>query len=336
MRSLKLHSSLADPIQHFINLRRLSGTDYQSQAQLLGYFDRFLREQDLSEPRITREITDRYQQSLSQLAPRTRSNRFCVVRQLCEYLARSNPLGYVPEPLKGISSTGAHQPYIYSNSEIQALLKAASQLAPKNSLRPHTYQTLLGLLYSTGIRIGEALALNLEHFHHTERRLYIAEGKFRKARWVPLSASTCQALERYVRTRLQIRPRSPDSPLLINQRSRPLHQSTVNQSFRHVLRQCGIHHRTHTGPRIHDLRHTFAVHRLLAWYRDGDDVNARLPYLATYMGHVDIHSTHVYVQPTAELIEQVNRRFYTYYLDQVKHHGGKHDTPYCRVHQTFL
>ena len=323
MSPLKLHSPLAGQIQHFITLRRLSGTDYKSQAQLLGYFDRFLLKQRWNIPLITREITDCYQQSLSHLAPRTRSNRFCVVRQLCEYLARSDPLGYVPEPLRVVPSHGAHQPYIYSSSEIQALLKAASQLPPPNSLRPHTYQTLLGLLYSTGIRIGEALALNLEHFHSTERRLYIAEGKFRKARWAPLSASTCQALERYVRTRVQIRPRSPDSPLLINQRSRRLHQCTVNQTFRNVLRQCGIRHSKHTGPRIHDLRHTFAVHRLLAWYRDGGDVNARLPWLSTYMGHVDVHSTQVYLQPTAELVEQVNRRFHKYYLHQVKNNGGK-------------
>ena len=323
MSPLKLHSPLAGQIQHFINLRRLSGTDYKSQARLLGYFDRFLLKQRWNIPLITREITDCYQQSLSRLAPRTRSNRFCVVRQLCEYLARSDPLGYVPEPLRVVPSHGAHQPYIYSSSEIQALLKAASQLPPPNSLRPHTYQTLLGLLYSTGIRIGEALALNLEHFHSTERRLYIAEGKFRKARWAPLSASTCQALERYVRTRVQIRPRSPDSPLLINQRSRRLHQCTVNQTFRNVLRQCGIRHSKHTGPRIHDLRHTFAVHRLQAWYRDGGDVNARLPWLSTYMGHVDVHSTQVYLQPTAELVEQGNRRFHKDYLHQVKNNGGK-------------
>ena len=323
MSPLKLQSPVAAQIQNFINLRRLSGTDYQSQAQLLGYLDRFLLEQDLKEPRITREITDRYLTSLSQLAPRTRYNRFCVVRQLCECLARSDPLSYVPEPLRVIPSKGAHQPYIYSSSEIQALLAAASKLSPKNSLRSHTYRTLLGVLYSTGIRIGEVLALNLEHFHSAQQRLYIAEGKFRKARWVPLSASTCRALEHYVRTRLQMRPRSPDSPLFLNQRSRRLHHCTVNQSFRHLLRQCGIHHSKHTGPRIHDLRHSFAVHRLLAWYRDGDDVNARLPWLATYMGHVDVSSTEVYLQPIAELIEQVNRRFYNHYLDQVKPYGGK-------------
>lgn len=322
MSPLKFQSLLAAQIQNFINLRRLSGADYQSQAQLLGYFDRFLVEQHLSEPRITRETVDRYLKSLSHLAPRSRFNRFCVVKQLCEYLARNDPLGYVPDPLRAISSRGAHQPYIYSNSEIQTLMMAASELPPGNSLRPHTYQTLLGVLYSTGIRIGEASALNLEHFHGQEQMFYIAEGKFRKARWVPLSDTICQALQQYMRKRLQITPRTPDSPFFINQRSCRLHHCTVNQTFRHLLRQCGIHHSKNTGPRIHDLRHTFAVHRLLAWYRDGQDVNARLPWLATYMGHVDIHSTQVYLRATPELIEQVDQRFHDHYLHRVKHQGG--------------
>jgi site-specific recombinase XerD len=322
MSSWKLHSCLAAQIQNFIHLRCLSGTDYKSQARLLGYFDRFLLEQRLSEPRMTREIMDGYQQSLSPLAPRTRCNRFCVVRQFCQYLAGSDPRSYVPEPLRVIPSPAAHLPYIYSHSELQALLASASKLPPPNSLRPHTYRTLLGVLYSTGIRIGEALALNLEDFHSAEPRLYIAEGKFRKARWVPLSTSTCRALQQYLRQRLQMRPRSPDSPLLLNQRSRRLTPCTVHQTFYSLLRQCGIRHDKPTGPRIHDLRHTFAVDRLLAWYRDGQDLNARLPWLATYMGHVDLHSTQVYLQATPELIEQVDRRFHNHYLHRVKPQGG--------------
>jgi site-specific recombinase XerD len=318
----KFHSCLASEIQTFIHLRCLSGTDYQSQARLLGYLDHFLLTQQLSEPRITREIADGYQQSLSHLAPRTRSNRFCVVRQFCEYLASNDPRSYVPEPLRLIPSPGAHPPYIYSPSELQTLLAAANKLPPPNSLRPHTYRTLLGILYSTGIRIGEALALNLEDFHSAEQRLYIAEGKFRKARWVPLSTSTCRALQQYLHQRLQKSPRSPDSPLLLNQRSRRLTPCTVHQTFQHLLSRCGIRHPKHTGPRIHDLRHTFAVHRLLAWYRDGEDLNARLPWLATYMGHVDFHSTQVYLRATPELIEQVDRRFHNHYLHRVKPQGG--------------
>lgn len=110
MRPLKLHSSLAGPIQNFINLRRLSGTDYKSQAQLLGYFDRFLLNQKRDISCMTRQITDCYQQSLSHLTPRSRSNRFCVVRQLCEYLARNDPCSYVPEPLKTTRPKGLTHP----------------------------------------------------------------------------------------------------------------------------------------------------------------------------------------------------------------------------------
>lgn len=323
MRPLKLQSALAGPIQDLINLRKLSGTDYQSQSQLLEYFDRFLIEQRMDEPRLNRQITDHYLNSLSHLAPRSRLNRFCVVRQLSKYLARSDPHSFVPEPLKVIPSKGARQPHIYTLSEIQSLLTAASRLSPPNSLRPHTYQTLLGVLYSTGIRIGEALALNLEHVQCTERRLYIAQGKFRKARWVPLSDSACQALEHYLHKRLRLEPRSPDSALFINQRFQHLHQCTVNQTFHTLLRQCGLGDSNHIGPRMHDLRHTFAVHRLLAWYRDGQDVNARLPWLSTYMGHVDVQSTQVYLQATAELIEQVNQRFHNHYLYRVRNHGER-------------
>ena len=187
MSTRELHSCLAQTIRCFIELRRLSGTDYQSQAQLLGYFDRFLVEQEVVEPRITREITDAYQRTLGHLAPRTQENRWGVVRQFCEYLARTHPQGYIPERLRKITSEEARPRHIYSPTQVQALLAAASELSPADSLRPETYRTLLGLLYSTGIRIGEAFALNLEDFHIDQPSLWIAEGKFRKARWVPLS-----------------------------------------------------------------------------------------------------------------------------------------------------
>lgn len=318
MSAWKLCSNLAAPIERFMALRRLSGADYRGQALLLGYFDRFLVEAKLNVSRLTREITDRYQESLTRLAPRTRANRLCVVKQFSEYLARADALSYVPEAPRGSSSCMAHTPYIYSLSQVRALLRAAADLPPPGSLRPQTYHTLLGLLYSTGIRIGEACALTLEDFHGDEQRLYIAVGKFHKARWVALSESTCRAVRQYVDRRLCRQPRALDSPLFVNERGRSLHHVTVNQTFHRLLRRSGIPHHKLTGPRLHDLRHSFAVHRLLAWYRDGKDVNTRLPWLATYMGHVDIQSTQVYLHATPELIEQVERRFHHHYQHHVK------------------
>lgn len=323
MSASTLCSCLAPQIENLINLRRLSGTNYHSQSRLLGYFARFLVEHNIDQPRMTREICDRYLRSLSGLAPRTRGNRFCVVRQLCEYLARTDPLSYVPETLRSPSSCQAYVPYIFTHAEVNALLAEASRLPPPESLRPQTYRTLFGLLYSTGIRIGEALALNLQDFFPAEERLYIAEGKFRKARWIVLNTSTAGALEQYAKRRMGKTPHTPDSPLLLNERRRRLCYPTVRATFRRLLRDCGIACGKRAGPRIHDLRHTFAVHRLLGWYRDGEDINTRLPALATYMGHVDVRSTQVYLQPTAELLAEVDRRFRNHYLQHLASKGAR-------------
>ena len=244
-----------------------------------------------------------------------------VVRQFCEYLSRTDPRCYIPERRRGIRPQDTRRPHIYSVSEVQRLLAAAAQLPPPNSLRPQTYRTLLGLLYSTGIRIGEAFALNFEDFHHEEQNLYVAAGKFRKARWVSLSGTASDALGQYAEKRRRIGSGEPSAPLFMNGCGRRLCHPTVYAAFRRLLSQCKIPHHRDTGPRIHDLRHTFAVHRLLAWYRDGQDVNTRLPWLATYLGHVDIQSTQVYLHATVELLEQVDQRFHCHYLHHVKSPG---------------
>ncbi len=322
MKAWILSSCLAPQIETFIKLRQLSGTNYHSQARLLGYFDRFLVEQGLHQRCITREIYDRYQNLLTGLAPRSQGNRLSVVRQLCKYMAGPAPNTYIPESFQSPSWRRTQRPYIFTHKQVGALLTAAEALSPPGSLRPHTYRTLLGLLYSTGIRIGEAFALNIEHFFPEEQRLYIAEGKFRKSRWIVLSTSTSRALGQYLERRMGKEPNASDAPLLLNERRQRLCHPTVYMTYRRLLRKCGIMHDNRKVPRIHDLRHSFAVNRLLAWYRDGDDVNARLPALATYMGHVDISSTQVYLQPTAELLGEVDRRFHDHYLKHLDSKGS--------------
>lgn len=323
MKNIQLHSWLSDQIGRFIELRRLSGTDYSSQARLLGYFDSFLVEQYPNGLFVTPHMIDHYLQNLSHLRPRVRLNRFSVVRQLCQHIAQAEPRCHVPESMRCSTAQKIFHPYIFSKKEIVALLSAASTLQPSESLRPHTYHTLFGLLYTTGIRIDEAFALTLKDFQGEFDLLYIAEGKFRKARWIPLHSSTSQVLQRYVERRLRSGLRGADSPLFINLKARILRHCTTYLTFRQLLEKCGITHNKHTGPRMHDLRHTFAVHRLLAWYQDKQDVNARLPALSTYMGHVNICSTHIYLRPTTELLEQVNKRFHHHYLNNLKAKKGE-------------
>ncbi len=321
MQTIIFHSWLSKQICHFIELRRLSGTDYSSQARLLGYFDRFLVEEYPNEKFVTRQITDHYLQSLSHLHPRVQFNRFCVIRQLCRYINQTDPRCHVPEAIKCVSAPNIFHPYIFSKPEIETLLSVASALPPLKSLRPHTYRILFGLLYTTGIRIGEAFALTIKDFQRKFNLLYIAEGKFRKARWIPLHPSTSLMLNQYIELRLKNGSKTSDSPLFINLQGHNLRHSTVYKTFRQVLEKCGITHNKYIGPRIHDLRHTFAVHRLLAWYQDKQDVNSKLPALATYMGHVSVSSTHIYLRPTAELLEEVNNRFHDHYLNNIKTRG---------------
>jgi site-specific recombinase XerD len=204
----------------------------------------------------------------------------------------------------------------------QALLAAAAALPPSGSLRPHTIGTLLGLLYCTGLRIGGALALSLNDFHSAQQRLFIAAGKLRKARWIPLAPSLCRALATYVQRRLQLPPPRPQAPLFVNLRGRRLHHCSVNRDFHRLRSDCGVARGQHASPRLQDVRHTFAVTRLLAWYREGCDVNAKLPALATYLGHGDITATPLSLHPTAELLAQVDQRFHNYYLDHVKTQGA--------------
>lgn len=321
MKTLKFRSSLAPRMEGFVALRRLTGTDYQSQTRLLVYFDHFLRKLKFKAHFLSAQIIESYLASLSHLAPRTQYNRFSVLSQFCRYLYQFEPRCYVPEPMPTTKSSISRIPYIFTKTQVQNLLSEASKLSPKSSLRPHTCRTLFGLLYTTGIRIGEALALDINDVYLNTQRVHIREGKFHKERWVPLAPSTCVMLKNYIEKRQSITLATVDAPFFISLRYRRLHRSTVYSTLRSLVKQCGIYTGTGPAPRIHDFRHTFAVHRLLQWYRQGVDVNALLPALATYMGHVDISSTHIYLQATPELFEEANKRFLKHYRKHIKNQG---------------
>jgi site-specific recombinase XerD len=308
-------------MEGFVALRRLAGTDYQSQTRLLVYFDYFLRKLKFKAHFLSAQIIESYLASLSHLAPRSQYNRFSVLSQFCRYLYQFEPRCYVPEPMPITKSSISRIPYIFTKTQVQNLLSEASRLSPKSSLRALTYRTLFGLLYTTGIRIGEALALDINDVYLNTQRVHIREGKFHKERWVPLAPSTCVMLKNYIEKRQSITLATVDAPFFISLRYRRLHRSTVYSTLRTLFKQCGIYTGTGPAPRIHDFRHTFAVHRLLQWYRQGVDVNALLPALATYMGHVDIRSTHIYLQATPELFEEANKRFLKHYRKHIKNQG---------------
>jgi integrase len=170
-------------------------------------------------------------------------------------------------------------------------------------MRCHTYYAFVGLLISTGLRVGEAIRLDCHDLDPDAGLLRVVDSKFGKSREIPLHASTVGELDRYRRRRDRCWP-GPKSPaFFLNAAGTRLAYSTVRSTFQGLLRHAGL--RTHPGrgnPRIHDTRHTFAVNTLIGWYRDGADVNALLPLLSTYLGHVDPKSTYWYLSATPELL----------------------------------
>lgn len=313
MKIIRFHSQLASPLEKFVLLHQASGTDYQSSAILLMRFDHFLTQQKFEQDIVTQQIFKDYQATCSQMKPRYKTNCLGVISQFCRYLILTKPDCYLPQTITTKSSADCYHPFIIAQEALSGLLTLARQLAPLQSLRPLMFTTLIGLLYCTGIRVGEALALNIDDLDLSHQRLLIRQGKYHKARWIYLSASIIQQLNDYLQQRQFIildknEVDKTEDPLFISSRKRRLAHPTLTQTFRKLCLQCGIVQNNRT-PRLLDLRHTFATHRLLHWYREGIDVQSKLAALATHMGHVDIFSTQVYLHAIPELKEQVSERF---------------------------
>jgi len=191
-------------------------------------------------------------------------------------------------------------PHIYSAAEIDRLIKAALRLRPKGGLRPWTYATLIALLSVTGLRISEALKLTVADV--TSDSLLIRETKFRKTRLTPLHDTSAAGLKRYLARR---RPFSEADPVFVDARGLPLRYIAVKETFDRLVGSAGIAQAVRRRPRLHDLRHTFAVRALQGGAADRSRRDANMAALATYMGHVNIYATYWYLEATADLLRDV-------------------------------
>jgi integrase len=206
--------------------------------------------------------------------------------------------------------------YVYSRAELQRLLDATAVLdSPFSRLQALTYRTLILMLYGSGLRVGEALRLNLVDVDLIERVLTVHETKFYKSRLVPVSEALAAALAAYMRQRCGLSmPLGVASAFFASRSGHRMDYQRVVTLFQRVRTQAGIGCPSGATrpPRLHDLRHTAAVHRVLAWYREGKDVQVLLPKLATYLGHASIASTQHYLQMTPELLHEASVRFAAY------------------------
>ena len=314
MSTCLFRSTLAARLESFLALRRASGRRAMQDQKLLRYFDGVLFGRLKPGAPITSAIVDEWVTSMKHLSVGTRINRLSLVRQFCAYLRHFDARTCIVH-LSFLPHRTRPAPHIYSATEVRNIMAAAREIGPVDTLRPAVIVTLIGLLYATGLRIGEALKLTLADVDLRRRLLIVRETKFRKTRYVPLSASTARHLADYLRKRKRSGfSVEAHARVFVTRTGGPYGQAGVYTVFLQVLRRLGLRGpKGQRGPRLHDFRHTFAVNRLLAWYRQGENVSAKLPLLSTYLGHTSVTATEIYLHATAELLETVGKRFHDHY-----------------------
>ena len=292
-------STLAEHAKNYLTVRRALGFKLVGEGQLLAEF--VACAEAAGQRTITTQFALEWARRPASGSRNYLSRRLRAVRGFARYLHALDPTGEIP-PLELLpASKYRPAPYLYRNEEIVALMRAAGGLRPP--LRAATFQTPIGLLACTGLRIGEAIRLNRKNVDPANRLLTIRDSKFGKSREVLLHDSTVQALVDYDNLRDRLCPHPKERSFLITTRGTRLCHPTIYQPFRALLNQAGIGHRSPSRRvRVHDLRHSFAVKTLLGWYRDGGDVASRMPLLSTYLGHVDPAVTYWYLSAAPELL----------------------------------
>jgi integrase/recombinase XerD len=307
-------SPVATPMARFLMLQRAIGYRYRTGERMLHHLDLRLRELlPADDPVITQEIAEAVVAKRPHEQETTRAHRTSMLRQLCRFLACTEPRTFVPPAGFGGGSQQYFQPRILSQEEAKRFLEACLALRPHpcSPLRPVVHATRLMLLYTTGLRLGEARRLTLEEADLTAGVLQIRNTKFGKDRTVPMAADMTERM-RWCRKEVTraCGPRPVHSPFFpsTTDPAAPCDESVLRVTYRRLLHSAGIPHRRGEGPRLHDLRHTFAVHRLLRWYEEGEDLRVRLPLLATYLGHVSILTSQRYLHFTEDFLPSIAGR----------------------------
>ena len=296
-------------VEDYLAMRRNLGFDVERLRWLLRDFARFIGRIEHRGP-ITVDLATRWALSSRSSDPARAERCLWAVRQFARHLAAFDPATEIPPAGLFGRIARRNQPHIYSDAEITALLQECNRLQPRDGLRPRTYVALFSLLASSGLRLSEACRL---HRHDVDLRkglLTVREGKFRKSRLVPLHPTTVQALIRYVARRDASRGTQPSEFFFHTDRATALERAAVEKTFSRLRDRLGWTTHGRAGrPRIHDLRHTFAVRRLLRWYEEGAEVNRKILALATYLGHAKVTDTYWYLSAVPELMAVTAQRF---------------------------
>jgi integrase len=298
-KARELASIFADHISNFIEMKKKLGYQFEKQPAILIHFDHYLCEINY-EGSLTQDLALNFATSNSDSLRNECVRKYQTIRLFSDFLSAFLPETerFNPHALKKING---HAPaHIYSDEEMTSIMSGAQDI--KNPVRSITLYSIIGLTASTGMRVSEIVNLNKDDVNLETGIITIRCTKFQKDRLVPVHPTTLKVLRDYTIMRDSRFSNPTTMAFFLHMWGGRFHSHTVSQIFTKLARGVGVRHGTGSGPHFHDLRHTFAVKRLVAWYRDGLDVQEMLPQLATYMGHVHYRNTAYYLTATAELL----------------------------------
>ncbi len=312
---------LAAHVESYLRLHQSLGKQYRTNRYDLWHFNRFVQQRGVSAlHEVTSQIIQQWIEPMTCIAI-VRARKPRLLHRFFEYLVgvgalKTNP---VSKPLLDSyrRQSAAATPFIFTQEQIKAILIETRQL-PRTGffpLRPEACYMMIALLYGLGLRCGEVRRLQIHDLDLVQQTLLIRETKFYKSRYVPFGPNLKGRLEEFLNVRRQhLSPMRADDPLFVTLWRAPIHDNTIREPFTQILRSLGIDGgRERRMPRLHDLRHSFAVHRLSRWYREGIDVQSRLSLLSTFLGHTDVKNTQVYLTITNELLQQASARFFQHF-----------------------
>ena len=306
--------TLREAIDRYVVLRQATGADFRATASVLGTFCRAVGE--------TVDVADipvaRVHAFVNGTGPLTRywHRKYSALRGFYRYAVGRHWVPQTPLPTTVPKLPPSIEPYIFTRAEMGRLLNATTHYRrPPLDIEPHTFRALLLLLYGAGVRVGEARRLTWGDVDLPGALLTIRETKFYKTRLVPLGADLTRALQHYAdRRQIDGAPQHEATAFFVDRHGAPLRGRTLRYAFAQLRHCAGVVRRdgARYQPRLHDVRHTFVVRRLTTWYRDGADVQTLLPQLSTYLGHVNVAATQVYLTMTPDLLRAACVRFERY------------------------
>ena len=310
MTKYKFSSVFAPYIQRFVEAKEAMGFSRKYFESSLKLFDIFFIEEKVQTPFITSSLIDKWRQTLTNNSHKTICSKYSLIAQFARYMNNIGFPCYVPRIPKNKYNT--YTPYIFTHEQVLSIFTMCDSLVACDrgnmDSRLFSMPIILRLLYSTGMRVSEATSLLNQDISLEKRLITIRKTKNQRQRLIPICPSLHQALRQYLEARSRLpllRADTLESPFFISPSGLALNQSRVYGWFRIILRKCGIPHCAKKGPRVHDLRHTFAVHSLMHQVKNGADIYCMLPILAVFLGHKKLSDTEIYVRLTQEMYPDI-------------------------------